>query len=69
MKSSATSLLLEQFTFEKFRQFTPELDGAERRAVFLGLPSAMQEQSWRTLDQQVRERSAQLWTESQDEEC
>lgn len=61
---TASALPMREFTLEAFARFTPELDGAERMAVFFRLPDELREQAWRRSDQAIATQTEFLFRES-----
>jgi hypothetical protein len=52
-----------EFSLPDFQRLTPDLTGAERLAVFIGVPADMQAEAWRELDRRVEAHSLELFAE------
>jgi hypothetical protein len=60
---TAPALGQREFTFALFHQFTPELLGYERAAVFAQLSPQLQGEAWRDLGERTRARTEELFRE------
>jgi CHC2 zinc finger len=52
-----------EFTFPNLERITPDLTGAERLSVFLGLPISMQNEAWQELGRRIESQSRARFAE------